>query len=143
MCIIVQLLFRKNARLSSKWTCVFWSTLVRPFWLHFWQGIKTIPLTTNCLSCIIMLLACHKKSYLICDEITNFGIFTQPIPNFFSKYKTATANRGQMKRTASYLCLVSCNFTSDCRLVDYNWQCKQFTWKVKINSHINNHSQTV
>ena len=27
-----------------------------------------------------LLLACHKKSYLICGEIMNFGIFTQPIP---------------------------------------------------------------
>ena len=42
-----------------------------------------------------MLLACHKKSYLICDEITNFGIFTQPIPIFFSKYKTETAKTGE------------------------------------------------
>ena len=31
----------------------------------------------------LMLLAYHKKSYLICDEITNFRIFTQPIPNYF------------------------------------------------------------
>ena len=45
--------------------------------------------------CRLMLLACHKKSYLMCDEITNFRIFTQPIPIFFSKYKTETANRGQ------------------------------------------------
>ena len=30
-----------------------------------------------------MLLGCHKKSYLIHDKITNFRIFTQPIPNFF------------------------------------------------------------
>ena len=43
-----------------------------------------------------MLLACHKKRNLICDEITNFGIFTQPITNLFSKYKTETAkNRAE------------------------------------------------
>ena len=41
-----------------------------------------------------MLLACHKKSYLICDKITNFRIFMQPIPNLFSKYKTETAKTG-------------------------------------------------
>ena len=41
-----------------------------------------------------MLLACHKKSYLICDEITNFQIFTQTIPDFFSTYKTETAKTG-------------------------------------------------
>ena len=37
----------------------------------------------------------HKKSYLVCVELTNFRIFKQPIPIFFSKYKTETANRGQ------------------------------------------------
>ena len=42
-----------------------------------------------------MLMACHKKSYLICDEIMNFRIFMQPIPNFFLKYKTETAKTGQ------------------------------------------------
>ena len=31
----------------------------------------------------LMWLACQKKSYLICDEIMNFRIFTKPIPNFF------------------------------------------------------------
>ena len=33
----------------------------------------------------ILLLACHKKSYLIYVELTNFRIFLQPIPNFFLK----------------------------------------------------------
>ena len=42
-----------------------------------------------------MLLACHKKSYLICDEITNFRIFMQLIPIFFSEYNTDTAQTGQ------------------------------------------------
>ena len=44
---------------------------------------------------MIQLLACQKKSYLICEEITNFGIITQPIPIFFLKYKTETAKTGQ------------------------------------------------
>ena len=43
----------------------------------------------------LMFLACHKKSYLICDELTNFRIFTQPIPNFFSTYKTETFKQGR------------------------------------------------
>ena len=43
-----------------------------------------------------MLLACHKKSYLICDEITNFGIlFTQPIPNFFQSTKLRQPKQGR------------------------------------------------
>ena len=31
---------------------------------------------------IFMSLVSHKKSYLVCVELTNFRIFTQPIPNF-------------------------------------------------------------
>ena len=42
-----------------------------------------------------MSLVSHKKSYLVCVELMNFRIFTKPIPIFFSKYKTETANRGQ------------------------------------------------
>ena len=50
---------------------------------------------TNFKSIYLMSLVSNKKSYLVCVELTNFRIFTQPIPNFFSKYKTETANRGQ------------------------------------------------
>ena len=32
-----------------------------------------------------MWSACHKKRYLLCVELTNFGIFTKPFPIFFSK----------------------------------------------------------
>ena len=42
-----------------------------------------------------MLLACHKKTYLICDEITNFRIFTQPIPNFFQSTKLRQPKQGR------------------------------------------------
>ena len=44
---------------------------------------------------LLMFLVSYKKSYLVCVESTNFRIFTQPNPNFFSKYKIETANRGQ------------------------------------------------
>ena len=33
--------------------------------------------------------------FLVGDKITNFQIFTQPIPIFYSKYKTETAKTGQ------------------------------------------------
>ena len=33
----------------------------------------------------LMWSACHKKRYLLCAELTNFGIFTKPFPIFFSK----------------------------------------------------------
>ena len=42
-----------------------------------------------------MWLACQNKSYLMCDEITNFLIFKKPIPNFLLKYKTETAKQGR------------------------------------------------
>jgi hypothetical protein len=42
-----------------------------------------------------VFLACHKKSYLICDELTNFRIFTKPIPIIFSTYKTGTTKQGR------------------------------------------------
>ena len=41
---------------------------------------------------IFMSLVSHKKSYLVCVEFSNIH---EPILNFFSKYKTQTANRGQ------------------------------------------------
>ena len=46
---------------------------------------KWISKRFHCISGLstLMLLACHKKSYLICVELTNFLIFTQPIPIFF------------------------------------------------------------
>ena len=31
----------------------------------------------------LMWSACHKKRYLLCVELTNFGIFTKPFPIFF------------------------------------------------------------
>ena len=31
----------------------------------------------------LMWSVCHKKRYLLCVEMTNFGIFTKPIPMFF------------------------------------------------------------
>ena len=43
----------------------------------------------------LMWLACQKKSFFICDEITNSRICTQPIPIFFLKYKTETAKQGR------------------------------------------------
>ena len=74
-------------------TCAFFMS----YWVIFWDNIlgwKFIPLVCwlkqsvreeqisckNFKSCL-MWLACQKKSYLICDEITNFRIFMQPIPN--------------------------------------------------------------
>ena len=40
---------------------------------------------TNFKSIYLMSLVSNKKSYLVCVELTNFRIFTQPIPNFFFK----------------------------------------------------------
>ena len=47
-----------------------------------------------------MWLACQKKSYLICDEITNFRIFTKPIPYFFEvqNWECQTGPRQLLKK---------------------------------------------
>ena len=37
---------------------------------------------------ISMSLVCHKKSYLVCVELTNFRIFPQPIPIFLFKVQS-------------------------------------------------------
>ena len=43
----------------------------------------------------LMWSACHKKRYLLCVELTNFGIFTKPFPIFFKTSKTETATQGR------------------------------------------------
>ena len=59
------------------------------------QGL-TFALPTDFLRCFLELwLACQKKSYLICDEITNVWIFTQPIPNFFFEVQNWDCQTGQ------------------------------------------------
>ena len=72
--------------------------------IFVWNHLTTISVDLGFLwdfvllklkTCSLLLLACHKKSYLICDEITNFQIFTQPIPNFFFKVQTETAKTEQ------------------------------------------------
>ena len=63
----------------------------KPFWSRTWIFISSqffLAAIPN-----LMWLACQKKSYLICDEITNFRIFTQPIPNFFWSTKLRLPNR--------------------------------------------------
>ena len=53
----------------------------------------------------LMWSACHVKSYLLCVELTNFGIFTKPFPIFFSKQaKLRQANRAE---TADFRFLTS------------------------------------
>ena len=43
-----------------------------------------------------MWSACHVKSYLLCVELTNFGIFTKPFPIFLSKQaKLRQSNRAE------------------------------------------------
>ena len=42
-----------------------------------------------------MWLACQKKSYLICDEITNCRIFRKPFPTFFCEVQNRDCQAGQ------------------------------------------------
>ena len=44
---------------------------------------------------ILMWLAHHEKSYLTCEEITNFQIFTKPIPIFFQSTKLRQPKQGR------------------------------------------------
>ena len=69
-------------------------------------GIRGVTVKKKINKDSVMWLACQKKSYLICDKITNFQIFTQPIPNFFLKYKTETAKQGRdscLKKNKCYI----------------------------------------
>ena len=43
-------------------------------------GVNDCNKTT--ITCFMSLVS-HKKSYLVCVKLTNFWIFTQPIPIFF------------------------------------------------------------
>ena len=66
---------------------------------HRFPIINDLGMSSICLSRILNIcfvsLVSHEKSYLVYVELTNFRIFTQPIPIFFSKYKTETAKTGQ------------------------------------------------
>ena len=41
---------------------------------------------------ILMWSACHKKRYLLCVELTNFGIFTKPFPIGRQPHRAETAD---------------------------------------------------
>ena len=60
---------------------------LRTFSLH--KVSKKLPFSEP------MWSACHKKRYLLCVELTNFGIFTKPFPIFFKTSKTETATQGR------------------------------------------------
>ena len=69
-----------------------------PPWSMLLEGCDVGSTFTAVSNCVLtgfrpMWLACQKKSYLMCDEITNFWIFTQHILNSFLKYKTETAKQ--------------------------------------------------
>ena len=42
-----------------------------------------------------MSLISHKERYLVCVELTNFQIFTQPIPNFFQSTTLRQSTEGR------------------------------------------------
>ena len=75
------------------------SNLIFPNFLSifFWHSSSTLShfCRVSDLVASFMLLACHKKSCLICDEIMNFRIFTKPIPNYFFKVQNWDNKTGQ------------------------------------------------
>ena len=65
--------------------------IIQPLYLYFftlftWRSTYQ-SITGYHKIILLMLLACHKKSYFICDEITKFPIFTKPSPFFFQSTK--------------------------------------------------------
>ena len=60
---------------------------------HFFLSTVTFSSSLNTKNVKLMLLACHKKSYLICDEITNFLMFTKLLPFFFKVQNWDSQNR--------------------------------------------------
>ena len=56
---------------------------------HRFPIINDLGMSSICLCRILNIcfvsFVSHKKSYLVCVELTNWRIFTQPIPNFFFK----------------------------------------------------------
>ena len=66
---------------------------------HRFPIINDLGMSSICLCRILNIcfvsLVSHEKSYLVYVKLTNFRIFTQPIPIFFQSTKTETAQTGQ------------------------------------------------
>ena len=78
--------------------------------------------------------ACHKKRYLFCVELTNFGIFTKPFPIFFSKQaKLRQPNRAE---TADFRFRISnfeirqIAFLMTCRPQKVNEKITRLFWQI-------------
>ena len=50
----------------------------------------------------LMWSACHKKRYLLCVELTNFGIFTKPFPIFFQNKQNWDSHTGQRQLISDF-----------------------------------------
>ena len=52
----------------------------------------------------LMSLVSHRKSYLVCVELTNFQLFMKPIPNFFqdTKLRQPTESRDNCLKINKY-----------------------------------------
>ena len=55
----------------------------------------------------LMWSACHKKRYLLCVELTNFGIFTKPFPIFFQNKQNWDSHTGQRQLISDFRFLTS------------------------------------
>ena len=104
-----------NKRTQSKLNQPFFQSPLNkwhPFWgilrfilqkymkLNMWKGQPKHELSNLKQILMLMSLVSHKKSYLVCVELTNFRIFTQPIPNFF--FKVQNWDSQQMAETAAW-----------------------------------------
>ena len=105
-CILLLILWQikrlRSIERPKSWTCLLTnsSDIFTNFFHEFfsvWTVEKENKLLKKENKLLIgsMSLVSHKKSYLVCVQLTNFRIFMQPIPIFFLKYKTETANRAR------------------------------------------------
>ena len=65
-------------------------------------------LTLFCIVFVwLMWSACHKKRYLLCVELTNFGIFTKPFPIFFQNKQNWDSHTEQRQLISDFRFLIS------------------------------------
>ena len=107
----------KSALLTTQW--VFKGAPKR-IWMEIWRYWS------------FLLPACQKKSYLICDKITNFRIFKQPIPNLFQSTKLRQPKQGRDSCLILHNISEICNFVTN--QITFFMTCQQHLWPEMVIS---------
>ena len=92
---------------KTKWSIFWWNTfnttanhILNPL-LPVFDGFYTDHFSP------LLWSACHKKRYLLCVELTNFGIFTKPLPIFFQNKQNWDSHTGQRQLISDFRFLTS------------------------------------